>query len=338
MTWSDQLKANPLDWLLEAGDPAVRYLTLRDLMDAPENDLKAERQAAHQSGPIARVLSKMDPQGFWVQPGAGYSPKYRSNVWSLLSLAQTGASIHADARVQTACNYYLDHAFAAGGKISHQGTPSSTFDCLQGNMAWSLTDLGCRDERLKEAFDWMAHSVTGEGVAPAREKDTEVRYYSTKCGPNFACSSNGKLPCAWGAVKVLRAFGSLKTGERTPLIGRAIQMGVELLLSVDPTRANYPTGSGGTISQNWWKFGFPLFYISDILQTVEALASVGVIDDPRMRPAVSLILEKQDEQGRWTLDYSYAGKSWASFGALNQPNKWVTLRALRVLKAIAGQN
>jgi hypothetical protein len=49
---------------------------------------------------------------------------------------------------------------------------------------------------------------------------------------------------------------------------------------------------------------------------------------------LALIHEKQDAQGRWSLEYDYAGKTWVDFGPKKQPNKWVTLRALRVLKAV----
>ena len=57
-------------------------------------------------------------------------------------------------------------------------------------------------------------------------------------------------------------------------------------------------------------------------------------DDLRMQNAVKLIFVKEDEQGRWKLEYGYSSKAWGSFGTKNKPNKWVTLRALRVLKAI----
>lgn len=36
------------------------------------------------------------------------------------------------------------------------------------------------------------------------------------------------------------------------------------------------------------------------------------------------------------LDHDYIGKTWVDFGPKRQPNKWVTLRALRVLKSAAG--
>ena len=44
----------------------------------------------------------------------------------------------------------------------------------------------------------------------------------------------------------------------------------------------------------------------------------------------------KDAEGRWPLEYDYAGKTWVDFGPKRQPNKWVSLRALRALQAAAG--
>jgi hypothetical protein len=71
-----------------------------------------------------------------------------------------------------------------------------------------------------------------------------------------------------------------------------------------------------------------------LLQNVEALVALGYGDDLRLTNALKLIREKQDAQGRWALEYDYEGKTWGDFGAKKQPSKWVTLRALRVLKAV----
>jgi len=111
--------------------------------------------------------------------------------------------------------------------------------------------------------------------------------------------------------------------------------GVDFLLSVDPAEATYPTRNGAKPSRNWWKFGFPIFYVTDLLQLVEALVKLGYGGDPRLSHALAIIREKQDANGRWVLEYDYTGKTWVEFGAMKQPNKWVTLRALRVLKAIS---
>jgi hypothetical protein len=128
------------------------------------------------------------------------------------------------------------------------------------------------------------------------------------------------------------AFGRLPPGHRTPLVQRAIDRGVNFLFSVDPATAAYPCGWAAKPSGNWWKFGFPVFYVTDLLQIVEALAQLGCGRDPRLANALALVHEKQDAQGRWPLEYDYAGKTWVEFGPKKQASKWVTIRALRALK------
>jgi hypothetical protein len=325
-----------LDWLLEPDSPGVRYLALRDLLGRAQDDpeLCAARQEAHTQGPIATILAEMNEAGYWVEPGPGYNPKYRSSVWAMILLAQLGASAAEDRRIQLACAYLLDHALTSGGHFTITGAPSGTVDCLQGNLCWALVELGYKDPRLEPAFEWMARTVTGEGVAPAEERQAAVRYYAGKCGPSFACGANNKLSCAWGAVKVMNAFSRWPAASRTPVIERAIRQGVDFLFSTDPAGAAYPTGYSDKPSGNWWKFGFPVFYVTDLLQTVEVLLKLGHGDDPRLAHALAIVREKQDLQGRWPLEYSYTDKTWVDFGPKKQPNKWVTLRALRVLKAV----
>jgi hypothetical protein len=326
-----------LDWLLEKDNPSVRYLVLRDLLDhqLDDRELDAACVEAHTKGSIAAILAEMEYEGYWVEPGPGYYPKYRGTVWSTILLAQLGASASQDERIGRACGYILDHALAEGGQFTVSGSPSGTADCLQGNLCAALLDLGCDDPRLEKAFEWMARSVTGEGVAPVDDRQAAVRYYAGKCAPRFACGSNNKLPCAWGAVKVMLAFSKWQKERCTPVISRAIQEGIDFLFSTDPALANYPSGYSDKPSGNWWKFGFPVFYVTDLLQNVEALVALGCGDDPRLTNALNVIREKRSAQGRWALEYDYAGKTWVDFGAKKQPNKWVTLRALRVLKAVA---
>ncbi len=123
--------------------------------------------------------------------------------------------------------------------------------------------------------------------------------------------------------------------KRTDLINRAISAGVDFLFSKDPARADYPCGYSSKPSQNWWRFGFPVFYVTDLLQNVEALVGLGYGNDHRLANALSIIRDKQDAQGRWIMEYDYSGKTWVDFGPKKQPNKWVTLRGLRVLKGVA---
>lgn len=333
---ADKIKLDQavLDWLLEEENPGVRYLALRDLMEYPVDhpELVKARTAAHQQGEIAGILDVMRPEGFWEKPGPGYGPKYRSTVWALILLAQLGADVKEDPRIKTACEYLLEHAWHPQGQLSAGDPVSYTIDCLQGNLCWALTAMGIDDPRLDKAFEWMARTVTGEGIAPKEDKKAPMRFYAYKCGPGFKCGANNGLPCAWGAAKVMLAFGQLSQAKRTPLIDRAILQGIDFLFSVDPVTAAWPVGGGGKPNRDWWLFGFPLFYISDLLQVAEALTTLGCGGDTLLQGLRDLILEKQDPQGRWLLEYAYGSKTWGHFGMKNKPNKWVTLRALRVLQ------
>ncbi len=335
MDWNGKLNDDPLSWLLESQDPGVRYLALRDLLGKPADnpELVQARREAHLHGPIAAVLDKMQPEGYWVRPGPGYTAKYRSTGWAVVLLAQLGAQADQDERIARGCAYLLDQALAPTGQFTIHGTPSSTVDCLQGNLCWALLEMGYADPRLNQAYEWMARTVTGEGMAPRTDKQAELRYYAYKCGPRFACGPNYAQPCAWGAAKVMLAFGKLDEKQRTPVINNAISEGIDFFFSTDPANADWPTRLGDKPSRNWWKFGFPVYYITDLLQVVEALAVLGYAHDPRLHNAVELIWNKQDERGRWKLDYDYQGKTWGEYGVKKEANKWVTLRALRVLKA-----
>jgi hypothetical protein len=326
-----------LPWLMEDDpeNPGVRYFALKDLLGKPANDPEVvqAREVVMSTGPVPAILDAQAPDGYWVKPGPGYFPQYRGTIWAVTMLSQLGAD-GADPRVLRGCQYVLEHAIDKNGAFSMSAVPSQAILCLNGHLLASLLDLGwLGDERVERALEWVARVVTGEGVAPTAEKEAPLRYLkSGTCGPRFCCSYNLKKPCAWGAVNVMQAFSQLPQQARTPLIQRAIDTGLEFLLSKDPAVADYPMGSGTKPSGNWFRFGFPLFWVADLLQNLEVLASFGCGSNPRLSAAMDFVSSKQDEQGRWKIERSYNGKTLVDIEEKGKPSKWVTLRALRVLK------
>jgi hypothetical protein len=324
-------------WLLapDPANPGVRYFALRQLLGKPANDpeVVAARQAVMSAGPVPALLEAQDPEGYWLKPGPGYFPQYKGTPWVITMLGQLGAD-GADPRVHRGCQYVLEHALDKNGAFSTHGTPSRAILCLNGHLLATLLDLGwLSDERVQGALEWVARAVTGEGTGPAGEKAAPLRYLkSVTCGPGFCCGYNAKKPCAWGAVNVMLAFSRLPQHARTPLMQRAIDRGLELLLSRDPAVADYPMGQGTKPSSNWFRFGFPLFWVADVLQNLAVLTSFGYGADPRLSSAMDLVEGKQDQQGRWKMEHSYNGKTLADIEEKGKPSKWVTLRALSVLK------
>jgi hypothetical protein len=329
------LRADPLEWLLERRDPAVRHLALRQLLDRPADDpdVADSRRAAMAADPIASMLAAQEPAGYWQKPGPGYATKYRGTVWQLIFLDQLGADPQ-DERVARACEYVLSHAQAENGGFGASGVagagppPSSrVIHCLNGNLLRALIGFGWLDDRrVIRAVEWQATAITGKGVTTWSASGT--------CGPGFACAANEKLPCAWGAVKALGGLARVPVERRSLEVSRAIEAGADLLLSRDPVVADYPAGRGDKRpSDSWFKLGFPSGYVADVLQNLEVLAELGYARDPRLANALDWVLAKQDERGRWTNENAYAGMTWVKIERQGQASKWVTLRACRFLRS-----
>jgi hypothetical protein len=323
--WKSQLNGDPIPWLLEADNPSVRYFALRDLLGKPENDraVRAAKHALMQSAPIQKILAAQDRAGYWAKPGHGYSPKYTATVWQILFLAELGAD-GAHAQIQRGCDYLLEHAQSANGGFSAYADvrPGGAIHCLNGNLVWALIALGYGDDaRVHRAIDWLAGAITGDdfdafgGLTP---------------GPGFKCGINAKQPCAWGAVKALRALNALPKKLRTARVNKATHIAIDFLLSRDLAQADYPARR---VSAKWFQFGFPLSYTSDVLETLLALTDAGCGNDPRLKNAIDLVLSKQDDAGRWTLKHSLNGRMWTRIEQ-GKPSKWITLRALRVLSRV----
>jgi hypothetical protein len=333
--WLDRLNADPRPWLLEESDPAVRAATLRHLFGRPDTDPEVieARTRAMETDPIAGILAAQDPEGYWIKPGPGYSPKYRSTVWSFMFLEQLGAD-PADDRIRTAAEYVLTWTpTSAGGLGCSGGTtvppPSSVLHCLNGNLLRALIRFGYLDDpRVRAAIDWETRAVTGE--------DMERWYRSRTSGPGFACGVNDGRPCAWGAVKAMRGLAAIPPRRRTKRVRRAIEIGADFLLSRDPSVADYPMPAGDTEpSKLWFKPGFPSGYSADLLQVLEVLAEVGRGRDPRLHGAVEWLLDRQDDHGRWRNRHAYNRTTVVDIERQGQPSKWVTLRACTVLQAAA---
>ncbi len=321
-----------LDWLLETSNPVARHLALRDLVpEASTAELLSAGAQAMSADPIRSILENQQPEGFWVKPGGGYGPKYTGTVWQVIFLDQLGAD-PAHPQVQAACEYILEHAQAIDGGFSYNSAPrrpppSGAAHCLNGNLLAALLGFGlAHDERVRDSVRWQTGAITGEA---------HTFYQSGTSGPGFCCAVNGKQPCAWGAIKAVIALSRVPADLRDHSVSVALQQGINFLLSVDPVTAAYPMTPGTTKpSGTWFKLAFPLGYTADVLQVLEALCAAGAAADTRLDPALEWLLAQRDASGRWVNRNAYHGKLWSDFEKQGAPGKFVTIRALRVLRAV----
>ncbi|MEA5048833.1 MAG: nitrogen fixation protein NifH [Eubacteriales bacterium] len=322
--------SDTLNWLLEPDDPSVRYFALTDLLGLgdSEPEIRQAKLAIMQHGMVPQILRKMGEPSYFETLNQFYTAKYKGLVWQLILLAELGAE--ADEQIKEQCEYILEHsqeptdggfamntaAKTGGGRISE------VIPCLTGNLVWSLIRFGYwEDPRLQKAVNWLTkYSRLNDGV----ENDPQIQPYSRY----ETCW--GKHTCHMGVVKTLKALGAIPESNRSRQVKDTIDQAAEFLLihhiykrSHDLARVSKP---------GWTKFGFPLMYQTDVLEILDILSSLNIADS-RMDEALDLVCSKRDEHGRWIAENLYCGdKLLIPFGEKGAPSKWLTLRAMRVLK------
>jgi hypothetical protein len=310
--------AEVLAWLLEAENPSVRYLALTDLLDRPKDDpqSRAAQAAIPGWGPAKTILDAQWPGGYWMRPGVGYSPKHKATVWQVVFLAALGTP--QTEAVGRACAYVFGHSRLPDGRFSAHKTAKGATACLNGNLLRAMLQLGYEDTRLGESLDALAEMVVRDGFCCR---------FNARGAP--AARMRDGLPCAWGAIKALGAFATASPELRSQAMGCAVAAGIGFLLGGD-----LAGGGSATVTESnppRQRFGFPLGCTSDLLEALDVLARLGVGRDPRLMAAVEAVQAKRDKSGHWRLEQT-PENTWGDFGQVGRPNKWVTLRALTVLR------
>ena len=80
------------------------------------------------------------------------------------------------------------------------------------------------------------------------------------------------------------------------------------------------------------QFAFPTLWHYDVLRALDYLRGAGFEADMRVEEAVAAVLERRQGDGRWLLDVRHRDTLHEEMaGAVGAPNRWITLRARRVL-------
>ncbi|OLC50115.1 MAG: hypothetical protein E6I40_12280 [Chloroflexi bacterium] len=312
MAWRALLHADPLPWLLEKRDPAVRALALRSLLDRGPRDpeLREAQQRAMSAPPISTILGRQRADGAW--PGTNmYGPKYQGSHWANLLLTEYGVDA-TDARVRRGARRILEDLSARPNAMEWVLGRDHGMSCFTGSVVRYLALAGYgTDPRVEPLVQRL--------VRDAKKFDA-------------ACVINGEKPCAWGYARLVWGLAALPEASRTREVERMIRRGVEFLLSFRMERGRYPTDTEP--SYLWRQLSFPLFYQADVLFVLRAIDAAGELDDARAQPPIAWLLSRQDPRGRWAGRAPYAARMPSQVDA----SKWVTLQVCTLLKHAFGEN
>jgi len=189
--------------------------------------------------------------------------------------------------------------------------------CLTGNVCASLIRMGyAGDRRVRRALEWLTEVQNPDGgwLCPywkAHLKDTHG--------------------CFMGTITPLDAFACYPERLRTPKMKEAMDHGAEFLLMHRLYKADHHGLE--VINRLWLKFGFPCFFY-DVLRGLDVVTRLGYGGDDRIKDALGVVLGKQRGDGKWVLESTPSGRMQVDLETKGEPSKWVTLKALKVMKRL----
>jgi hypothetical protein len=295
-------------WLL-AGDPAIRWQTLRDLVGVPERTAERERGRISRAGWGARLLARQDLKGTWAR--GLYSPKWVSTTYTMLLLRDFGLA-PANRQARKACALLLDGGLQKDGGINYGWRgPSET--CISGMVLSILSHFEYEDERV----DTVAEHVLGQQMPDG----------GWNCRRHLG-ATHASVHTTISVLEGLRCY-ELQRRRQVRAVRAAQRRGREFLLAHRLFRSHR---TGEVINPLFVRFAFPPRWHYDVLRALDYFQAVDAPRDSRLAEAIEIVRGRRVEDGRWRLQHAYRGKTYFELERLGAPSRWNTLRALRVLK------
>lgn len=301
-------------WLLDS-DPALRWQAIRDLTGASAAAIAFERARVSQEGIGAEILNLQQADGSWRRAGA---PAWLTTLFTMQLLRATGvdpadpAVAAAAARLETGLRWndqggcWELRAPETGGNTFFEGEVEP---CINGGALAAGAYFGRPSENLMRRL--VDEQLEDGGWNCEAPKSTRSSFHTTIC-------------VLEGLLEYERAVGS------APEVASSRKRGEEYLLK----RALYRRlSTGEAANPEFMDFAFPPRYHYDLLRALDYFRATGSAPDARIADAVGILQSKRRADGRWLLDATYDEALALTLDEkVNQPSRWNTLRALRVLQ------
>jgi hypothetical protein len=296
---------NVIDWLLDS-DPSIRWQVMRDLADAPPDEVEAERARVAREGWGAQLLAAQDPDGRW--SGGTFFPRGVATADTLHLLYLFGPD-PADAAVQQAIAPVHEAA---------------RWDYDPNLRFWEGEVEPCINGRTVAIGSYFGQDVRGIVDRLLTEQMADGGWNCEQENGSTRGSFDSTLNVLEGLLEYERST------EANADVAAARIRGEEYLLE----RRLLRRLSDGAIPQKRWLYlGFPNAWFYDVARVLDYFRSARPQPDARMDEALRILESKRDAEGRWPLDHAYHDRLLVDFGETEgQPSRWITLRALRTLR------
>jgi hypothetical protein len=293
-----------LEWLLDS-DPAIRWQVMRDLTDTPAATVASERARVASEGWGELLLDQQRPDGQW---GDGIAtPFWWTNMYTLVFLRDLGID-PASAPARSAIDRVRSSVTWGPGFGDSPFFEGEVEPCINGRVVALGAYFGVRSDRLVERL--LSEQLADGGWNCEAERGSVRSSFHTTI-----CVLEGLLAFEQAYGASLPVTDSRKRGQEYLVARRLLRR----------------LSTGDIIEPAWTRFAFPPLWHYDLLRALDYLRAAGV-RDARVDEAVAIVVERRQADGRWLLDLRHKNTLCEDLaGPVGAANRWITLRALRVL-------
>ena len=314
-------ESDVITWVAD-DDPALKWQVVRDVLGGSESEWGPIRTLVETEGLGARLLSLQDADGQW-SGGAFFPPGFTgaqfeeegqpwtTTTWALTQLREFGLDPEPE-RAREVVRLVGENSY-----WDHDGQPywsGEVEECINGRTvadgAYFGVDVAPIVERLVD------------------EIQPDGGWNCERCNGSSRSSFATTINVLEGLLEFERATGGT-TESRD-----ARKTGEEYLLA---RRLFRRASTGEPADDQFLTLTYPTRWHYDVLRALDYFRAASRLDgtepDERLADAIELVRSKPDQDGRWSLDWLPRGPTLFDLDdGPGQPSRWVTLRALRVLR------
>ncbi len=295
------------DWLLQ-GDISIQYQTYRYILNQEREDLR-HRIATEGWG--ALFLSAQRADGHWGLKF--YQPKWTSTHYTLQDLRNLEIAPYHPV-IKKTIEMIATHEKGPDGGINPSGTIQNSDVCINGMFLNYAAYFRTPQEMLKSVVNFILSQVMPDGGFNCRFNRSGA----------FHSSLHSTVSVYEGITEYLQNGYVYRAAE----LKNAAESSREFMLR---HQFFISDRTGEIISKDFLRLNYPFRWRYNILRALDALRHAGSPFDPRMAPALSVLLEKRNSDHTWNLPAKLAGQVHFDMEKAGKPSRWNTLRALRVL-------
>lgn len=298
----------PLRWLME-GDPAIRYHTSRDLLDAPKDDIRHHQMYIEIDGWGKDILDQQDDRGTW--QNSLWEPKYTSTLWVLTTLRKMGLE-RDNIQAKLGASLLLEDGMRGDGGINYKNENEPGLVCISSLVLAAASYFRVTSSKRDAIFEFLIESQMDD-------KGWHCQWH--------AGAKHSSLQTTLLVLEALREYS--RANKNNLSLNKDLQTEAsELLLShnllyADPIKK--------ITNLEILDFTFPPQEHYDLLTALDYFQSVNHPYDERFTKVIGIVSEKEID-GYWHLERVHQGIQPIKMEDLGKPSRWITLRVLRVMR------